>query len=171
MELHIKLYGVLKEKVSDEVLNENDILNLNLDGKKPATIKVLDVLSELDIKEQEISHVFVNGRYSGFGKEVQNGDRIGLFPRNMAIIFAEIPKMSSIYIIVKLFANLRVYGPPKSIADIPEGSTVKSLIKKIGILEKEGRLIILINGLPCREDDRVLKDGDTIAIFPPLAGG
>jgi molybdopterin converting factor small subunit len=128
-------------------------------------------LDKFGILEAEVSHVFVNGRYSGFGKEVSEGDRIGIFPKNMAIIFAEIPKSNSIDVVVKLFANLRDYGPPKLVAEIPEGSTIKSLIKKIGISEKEGKLIILINGLPCHDPNYVLNEGNTVAIFPPLAGG
>lgn len=160
---------MLKEKVKPGSSNGENINKLDISDKEK--LRVSDVMDKLDILESEVSHIFVNGRYSGIGKEVQEGDRVGLFPKNMGIIFAEIPKIGSISIMVKLFANLRTYGPPKSIVDIPEGSTIKSLIKKFRISEKEGKLIILINGLPCHDNDYILLEHDQVAIFPPLAGG
>ncbi|MBU7009506.1 MAG: MoaD/ThiS family protein [Theionarchaea archaeon] len=51
----------------------------------------------------------------------------------------------------------------------PEGSTIKTIIKECGI-PKEKTLIIMVNGRG-RESDFVLKDGDTVALFPPIGGG
>ena len=169
MELKVKLYGTLKGKMKMQTLSGENSNKLNINGKK--NLQVSDLLDALNISESEISHIFVNNRYSGIGKEIKDGDRIGIFPKNMGIIFAEIPKISAIYVTVKLFANLRKYGPPKSMMDVPEGSTIKSLIKKYKIPKKEGKLITLINGQPCHENDCVLHDGDVVAIFPPIGGG
>jgi len=160
---------MLKEKVSKSIFNGENSEILNINGKE--NLIVSDILDELGISESEISHIFVNNQYCGIGKKVNNGDRIGIFPKNMAIMFAEIPKINAIYITVKLFANLREYGPSKSLMDVPEGSTIKTLIKKYNIPKKEGKLITLINGQPCHENDCVLHDGDTVAIFPPIGGG
>jgi molybdopterin converting factor small subunit len=169
MKLKVKLYGTLKEKVKSSVLSGEDSERLSVNGKE--TFRVSDALDVLGISESEISHIFVNNRYCGIAKEVKDGDRIGLFPKNMAIMFAEIPRINAIYVTVKLFANLRDYGPSKSLVDVPEGSTVKLLIRKFNIPKKEGKLITLINGQPCHEHDCVLHDGDIIAIFPPIGGG
>ncbi|TFF99938.1 MAG: hypothetical protein EU542_08560 [Promethearchaeota archaeon] len=169
MELKVKLYGTLKEKVSKLIFTGENSEILNINGKE--NLIVSDILDELGISESEISHIFVNNRYSGVGKQIKEGDRIGIFPKNMAIMFAEIPKINAIYITVKLFANLREYGPSKSLMDVPEGSTIKTLIKKYNIPKKEGKLITLINGQPCHENDCVLHDGDIVAIFPPIGGG
>jgi len=38
-------------------------------------------------------------------------------------------------------------------------------------IPKESKLIILINGIPHQKKDTVIKNGDIVAIFPPLAGG
>ena len=89
----------------------------------------------------------------------------------MALNFIEIAKNNPIYITVKLFADLREYGAPKSIIDIPEGSTLKNLLKKYKISRDKQKLIILLNRKPCYDDNFVLEDEDTVAIFPPLAGG
>jgi molybdopterin synthase sulfur carrier subunit len=169
LDLKVKLYGTLKDKMKAQALTSKDSEILKINSKE--NLRISDVLDELDISESEISHIFVNSRYSGIGKEVKEGDRIGIFPKNMAIMFAEIPKISAIYVTVKLFANLREYGPSKSVVDLPEGSTVKSLFKKFNVPKKEGKLISLINGQPCYENDCVLNDGDLVAIFPPIGGG
>jgi molybdopterin synthase sulfur carrier subunit len=169
LELKVKLYGTLKEKLNTQALSGEDSEKLKINGKE--NLRVADVLDTLGISESEISHIFVNSRYSGIGKKVKEGDRIGIFPKNMAVMFAEIPKISAIYVTVKLFANLREYGPSKLVVDVPEGSTVRSLFKKLNIPKKEGKLISLINGQPCHENDCVLNDGDLVAIFPPIGGG
>ena len=169
MDLTIKLYGSLREKYKTLAFNGENNNSIKINVKK--NHRVSDILDKLGISESEISHIFVNSRYSGIGKEIKDGDRIGIFPKNMAIIFAEIPKISAIYVTVKLFASLRKYGPSKSLVDVPEGSTIKSIIKKFKIPKKEGNLIKLINGQPCHEKDCVLYDGDLVAIFPPIGGG
>ncbi|MHA1257475.1 MAG: MoaD/ThiS family protein [Promethearchaeota archaeon] len=59
----------------------------------------------------------------------------------------------------------------KSIIDIPEGSTLKDVLKKYKIFRDKQKVIILINRKPCYDNNFVLKNGDTVALFPPLAGG
>jgi molybdopterin converting factor small subunit len=88
MPILIKLYGKLRENVKD----------VDLEKGLPVTIKiedtsihaVYDILEKFAINEDELSHIFVNGKYCGIGKRVKNGDRVGLFPKNMALIFVEI---------------------------------------------------------------------------------
>ena len=50
----------------------------------------MDVLNKFNITPDEISHVFVNCKYSGSEKEVKDGDRIGIFPKRMGLIFVEV---------------------------------------------------------------------------------
>ena len=72
MVLKIKLYGDLREKLP----------RLNNDIGLPSTITietneiktVLDILNKFNITRDETSHIFVNNKYSGAGKEVKNGD-------------------------------------------------------------------------------------------------
>ena len=71
---------------------------------------------------------------------------------------------------VKFFANLRASAPPKKIVSLPTGSTVSTVLDMFTI-SKETKLIILINGSPHKKRETIIKDGDTVAIFPPLAGG
>jgi len=75
-----------------------------------------------------------------------------------------------ITITIKLFADLTQFGPAKAEEELPEGSNINSIFEKYKI-PKEKKTIILVNSKPHYNRNSVLKDGDTVAIFPPLAGG
>ena len=70
---------------------------------------------------------------------------------------------------IKLFANLRNYGPEEQEAELPEGATLEDAIKLLNLPEKIPMLKI-VNG-EHRVLTRSLKEGDEIALFPPVAGG
>lgn len=169
MPVTIKLYGDLREKAKQPGFNIGKPSTLKIDSNGVDT--VFDILKKFNIKENEISHIFVNGKYCGPGKKVREGDRIGLFPKRMALMFVEIAKNNTILVRVKLFANLRKYGLPEAILNLPEGSTVNTIIQKYNIPKEEKNLKILINGKPHQKQTTILKDGDLIAIFPPIGGG
>ena len=80
-------------------------------------------------------------------------------------------KNNSISVTVKLFADLRVYGPDRTVLVLQEGSTIKSILKRYKIPKDDKNLIIMVNGRPHIQSDFVLRDGDTVAIFPIIAGG
>jgi molybdopterin converting factor small subunit len=169
MSIKVKLYSDLREKLSAQIHNTGAPSILYIEEDEVNTIS--EILKKLHIEESEISHIFVNGKYCGPGKKVKNGDQIGIFPKKMAIMFVEIAKNNTISITVKFFADFQTRLPAKSFIDVPEGSTIKSLIKKYPILLEKSKLIILINGKPFYDYDYVLKEGDVVAFFPPLAGG
>jgi len=89
MAILVKLYGNLRENVKDLELERGLPVTLNI--KDGSVHFVDDIVKKLAISEGELSHIFVNGKYCGIGKEVKDGDRVGLFPKNMALMFAEIP--------------------------------------------------------------------------------
>lgn len=76
---------------------------------------------------------------------------------------------------VKLFATLRSYGPTdiklgESFSVILEDDAdVAALLKELKIPKDEAK-IIMINGNNRELEDKP-KEGDTIAIFPPVGGG
>jgi molybdopterin converting factor small subunit len=53
--------------------------------------------------------------------------------------------------------------------DLPDGATVGDLLKRLGIPDGMAALL-LVNGTH-QPPETVLKDGETLAMFPPLAGG
>ncbi len=88
MSILVKLYGKLRENVKEIDLEEGLPVSFNI---KPSEVHIVyDILEKLVIKEDELSHIFVNGKYCEVGKEVTDGDRVGLFPKNMALLFVEI---------------------------------------------------------------------------------
>ena len=80
-------------------------------------------------------------------------------------------KKNLMSVTVKLFADLTKYGPNKSENLLSEGSSINSILKKYNIPTEKMKLIILVNGRPRYDREFVLKNGDTIAFFPPLGGG
>ncbi len=78
---------------------------------------------------------------------------------------------SQITITVKFFATLQKYGPQKEKIIVPKDSTINFLFEKFKIPSDERRAILLVNGKPHQTPETMLKDGDTVAIFPPIGGG
>jgi len=78
---------------------------------------------------------------------------------------------SNIRVTVKFFAMLREYGPAKEVIFIPKDSTVALLFKRYQIPKEVWQTIIIINGLPHKNLDTILKNGDIVSIFPPIGGG
>lgn len=75
---------------------------------------------------------------------------------------------------VKLFATLRDYLPKGSgrfscKLEIDGQARVQEILTKLNIPEEIPK-IILVNGVHGKKD-QVLKDGDVLSIFPPVAGG
>jgi molybdopterin synthase sulfur carrier subunit len=70
---------------------------------------------------------------------------------------------------VRLFASLRQFGPDEQVSDFPEGTTIDNVIHALRI-PGTIRILRIVNG-EHRPADHVLKDGDEIAFFPPIAGG
>ena len=80
---------------------------------------------------------------------------------------------------VSLFMDFAKYLPPeaskgKVTISLDEGATVKDLLTFFGISLSEEK-VVEINGVSQGGADNVnsleLKEGDVVAIFPPLGGG
>jgi len=75
---------------------------------------------------------------------------------------------------VALYATLSKYLPPgaeqrKAVIAARDGATAGEIMLQLGI-PQEYPNVLLVNGKQANSDT-VLKDGETLAIFPPLAGG
>jgi len=71
---------------------------------------------------------------------------------------------------IKCFATLAQFLPQNS-DDYPidQGETIKSLLDKLGIPEKEVTLFFINSSRSYLESD--VKDGDRVGLFPPVGGG
>jgi sulfur carrier protein ThiS len=77
-------------------------------------------------------------------------------------------------ITLKLFATFRRYMPPDSQGpscslEVPTGTPVAQVLNRLDV-PTAGGAVILVNGLTA-EPGQVLQEGDTIAVFPAMAGG
>ncbi len=70
---------------------------------------------------------------------------------------------------IKLFASLQKFMPKVEKVELNDNCTVLELLEKIGINSSEVA-ITLVNGRHVQLD-QTLHDGETVAIFPPIAGG
>ena len=76
---------------------------------------------------------------------------------------------------VKLYASLGRYMPQvilekgQGYLEVGEGTTIKALLENLKVPLETVKLIFL-NGIHAK-DSEVLKDGDRLGVFPPVAGG
>ena len=84
MPIQLKLFGDLRKKAQDQISGTSS-LKLKIDNS--AFKKVLDILKKFSIEEEEVSHIFVNGQYAGFKKNINSGDIVALFPKNMGVLY------------------------------------------------------------------------------------
>jgi sulfur carrier protein ThiS len=79
----------------------------------------------------------------------------------------------------KLFATLQDYLPPEAkktnalTLELAETTSVEQVIKRFSLPEKLVHLV-LIDGTfvpPGERAGRILREGETLAIWPPVAGG
>lgn len=91
----------------------------------------------------------------------------------MSIIWQQ-GSVEAMEIEVKLFATLRDYLPKGSGSfscklKVSSTNTVRDVLKKLEIPDEIPK-IILVNGVHGNLE-RVLKRGDVLSVFPPVAGG
>ncbi|MFW9895257.1 MAG: MoaD/ThiS family protein [Candidatus Thorarchaeota archaeon] len=84
MPIRIKFFGDLRKKVQPDIKGSLP-LKFNIDDNNLE--RVSDILDRYKIKEDEVIHIFVNGKYSGLTKKVKNGDIVAIFPINMSVLY------------------------------------------------------------------------------------
>ncbi|MFW9950767.1 MAG: MoaD/ThiS family protein [Candidatus Thorarchaeota archaeon] len=85
MTILVKIFGDLRKKVKDYKISGAFPLTIHLDDDGINTIS--DILKKFEIKPEETYHLFVNSVYSSLDKKVYDGDRVGIFPKNMALLY------------------------------------------------------------------------------------
>ena len=80
---------------------------------------------------------------------------------------------------LKLFMMFKKFGPPEQVdgrsrMQVEPGTRFVDILNTISMPVEEDKIIV-INGISHKQCDAVneleIKDGDIVAIFPPIAGG
>lgn len=79
----------------------------------------------------------------------------------------------------KLFATLQDYLPPEGkktnalTLELQEGTTVAQVVERFSLPLKLVHLVLIDGNFvpPAERDGRALREGETLAIWPPVAGG
>ena len=79
----------------------------------------------------------------------------------------------------KLFATLQDYLPPEGkktnalTLELQEGTTVAQVVERFSLPQKLVHLVLIDGNFvpPAERDGRALREGETLAIWPPVAGG
>ena len=83
MEIH--LYGKLRRFAPNRVVSQDSIVEFPVEDGD--TIE--SVLSRIGIDLMETSNLFLNGEASSTSRRVSDGDRLGVFPRDMALLYKQ----------------------------------------------------------------------------------
>ena len=75
---------------------------------------------------------------------------------------------------MNLYASLSRYAPDRGsrkrfLMEITEGTKIRDLLAQLKV-PKDAVKILFINGVHAN-GDTIVKDGDRLGIFPPVAGG
>lgn len=81
----VYLYGALRHRAG----TPSGYLPLRRGVTVGPEATILDVLASLGIAPEEVAHLFLNGQYSAPGRRVRPGDRLGIFGRDMALLYRQ----------------------------------------------------------------------------------
>lgn len=82
--IDIHLYGKLRQFADDPTATAQSI---TLVSWQPGDT-VREIVTRVGIAEEDLgSNVFLNGRYANLASPVQDGDRLGLFPDDMQLLY------------------------------------------------------------------------------------
>jgi molybdopterin converting factor small subunit len=162
MAILIKLFGDLGRIYNGNKDSSSFPVTLKIKSSKLET--VLEVIKLLGIPKSEISHIFVNGTFSGLGKVVNDGDRIGLFPIRMSLIFLEVTKEKTIRLSLDVYQEQEKNKFSEISLDMPEGSTLELVLKKLRIPKTPDKLLIQVNGEKIHDENHILKTNDKLII-------
>jgi len=83
--IEVRLYGDLRRFAENPAVNAESMARVEWrQGDTVATI-----LARLGIDHVQVSNIFINGTYHYRAREmrVKDGDRLGVFPRNMSLLY------------------------------------------------------------------------------------
>jgi molybdopterin converting factor small subunit len=84
--VEVRLYGKLRRCAEDRSASSESIVQVTVG--EGDTIE--DVVRKLGIAREELGrNIFLNGQLSALTREVHDGDRLGLFPDDMSLLYRQ----------------------------------------------------------------------------------
>ena len=81
--IEVHLYGKLRRFTDNQDPTRDSIIYVRVEDRDT----IGDIIGRIGIQIEEIgSNIFLNGEYSALERTVKDGDRLGIFPDNMAMI-------------------------------------------------------------------------------------
>lgn len=80
----VHLYGKLRRFATESGPASDSIVRISMETGE----MIGGILKKIGIPEEELgSNIFLNGEYSGLTREVRSGDRLGVFPDDMQLLY------------------------------------------------------------------------------------
>ncbi|MDH4208140.1 MAG: MoaD/ThiS family protein [Anaerolineae bacterium] len=84
--IEVHLYGRLRRFADKQDPTSDSVLHLPVKGGE--TIE--DIVRRIGISREELGrNIFLNGQLSALSREVGDGDRLGLFPWDMSLLYRQ----------------------------------------------------------------------------------
>ena len=82
--IEVHLYGKLRRFTDNQDPTRDSIIYVPV--KKRDTIE--DIIRHIGVPHEELgSNIFLNGEYSALERKVKDGDRLGVFPDDMQLLY------------------------------------------------------------------------------------
>jgi molybdopterin converting factor small subunit len=84
--IEIHLYGKLRRFANEQDPTSDSVLHVPVKGEE--TIE--DIVRRIGIPREELGrNIFLNGQISALSRNVKDGDRLGLFPWDMSLLYRQ----------------------------------------------------------------------------------
>ena len=82
--VEVHLYGKLRRFTDNQDPSQDSIINIPVNN----SVSIESIVRRIVIPFEELgSNIFLNGEYSALERKVSNGDRLGIFPDDMKLLY------------------------------------------------------------------------------------
>ncbi|MBL7126714.1 MAG: MoaD/ThiS family protein [Dehalococcoidales bacterium] len=82
--IEVHLYGKLRRFTDNQDPSQDSIINIPVNNSD----SIESIVRRIGIPFEELgSNIFLNGEYSALERKVSNGDRLGIFPDDMKLLY------------------------------------------------------------------------------------
>ncbi len=83
--IQVYLYGKFRNVTAGDGATRKNVIQV--EWKPGLTIR--DIVVSLGLPPEEVAHAFLDGQYSSLKRKVKPGARLGLFPRELGLLYRQ----------------------------------------------------------------------------------